>query len=94
MEWRDETEMGRRKGQGRAEVFVPGGRESTRKWERTDMPQLRLRMLGADQQRGAPWKELGMLDTVHEALGAPNRMGLPVHWSHTLQLSKLFHSGG
>lgn len=55
----------RRRGQGRAGVFVPGGKESTLKWERADMPQLRLGMLGVDQQRGAPWKELGMLDTVH-----------------------------
>lgn len=61
MRWRRE----RRRGQGRAEVLVPGGKESTLKWERADTPQLRLRMLGADQQRGAPWKELGMLDTVH-----------------------------
>lgn len=61
MRWRRE----RRRGQGRAEVFVPGGKESTLKWERADTPQLKLGILGADQQRGAPWKELGMLDTVH-----------------------------
>lgn len=58
------------------------------------MPQLRPRMLGAGQQRGARWKELELLDTVHQSLGALNRVGVLAHWSHSLQLSKLLHCDG
>ena len=65
MECRDEMETGKEEGSREGRSICSGGKESTLKWERADTPQLRLRMLGADQQRGAPWKELGMLDTVH-----------------------------
>ena len=94
--WDAETRLRweERRGQERAEVFVPGRRESILKWERADVPRLGPRMLGAGQRRGAHWKELELLDTARQSLGALNRVGVLAHWSHSPQLSKLLHSDG
>lgn len=54
MECRDETETGKggsREGKNPCSWY---GKESTLKWERADTPQLRLRMLSADQREEHP----------------------------------------
>lgn len=75
-----------RMGQERSEVFVPGGRESTLKWMRAEVPQLRPRMLDAGPQRGASWEQLVLLDALHSSLRALDRAGILAYLSHALQL--------
>lgn len=49
----------------RGEVCAPGGREPVLKLEGAEVPQLRPKMLDADQQRGASWEQRVPLDTLH-----------------------------
>lgn len=77
-----------RMGQERSEVFVPGGRESTLKWVRAEVPRLRPRMLDA----GCWSAERSQSGTAGAAGCAPlnsvtlDGAGLLAHGSHSLQL--------
>lgn len=79
-----ETETGREEGSREVRSLCSWGRESTPKWEGAEGPQLRPRMLGAGQQRGAGWEQLGLLEPLHESLQALDRAG---HSSTLLSLS-------